>query len=182
MLKLPIAIFLLFAMVLNSASADVIRSTITIHAGVNAFQPGDTVPIALRIEVLEEWYTYAEDPGDAGMPPNIRFHAPEGVEIGEWQFPPHETFTDSVGTYYGYKEEVVLLNEITMPSDVPDDVHFQGVFNVVWMICKDACLPFQDRVTLTLPRASEEEAITEVDGWSALLQAGGWDVEEEIAD
>ncbi len=182
MKKILIIYVFIFAMMLSRASADVIKSTISIHAGVNAFQPGYTVPIALRIEVPENWYTYAEDPGDAGMPPNITLNAPEGVEIGAWRFPPHETFSDSVGTYYGFKEEVVLLNEITIPVDVPDDVHFKGIFHVVWMICKDICLPFQDRVTLTLPMASDGEAVVEVDDWDALLEAGGWADGEENAE
>jgi len=178
MVKICVVLAALFGVMLQDVSADVVKSTISIHAALTSFKPGAEIPIALRIEVPEGWYTYAEDPGDAGMPPDIRLHAPEGVEIGEWQFPPHETFTDSVGTYYGYKEEVVLRNVLTIPEDIPDNVHFKGVFQVVWMICKDVCLPFHDRVTLTLERSPEGDHLKEAEGWDALLLSGGWDKEE----
>ncbi len=166
------------ALMLQDVYAEVIKSSISIHSAVKTFKPGAAIPIALRIEVPEGWYTYAEDPGDAGMPPDIRFHAPEGVEIGEWKFPPHKTFADSVGTYYGFTEEVVLLNVITIPQEIPENVQFKGVFRVFWMICKDLCLPFHDRVTLMLPQAPEGEQLQEAEGWDELLQAGGWSKEE----
>lgn len=166
----------------QTVTGDVIQSTISIHAGVEGFKPGATIPIALRIEMPEGWYTYAEDPGAAGMPPDIRFNAADEVDIGEWQFPEHETFTDAAGESYGFKNEVVLLNEITMPDDVPENVSFKGEFHVVWMICKDVCLPFQDRVTLELPKFSDGKDLVETDDWHELLLAGGWEKEEEQAD
>lgn len=183
LMKLMLASLLLsIFFVLTGAYADVIRSTVAMHAGLSAFRPGAAIPIALRIELPEGWYTYAADPGDAGMPPDIRFSAPEGIKIGEWRFPPHETFTDSVGTYYGFKREVVLLNEIHVPDDIPADSNLRVIFNVVWMICKDVCLPFRDRLTLTLPQASDGEALTEVESWSELLRSGGWGKEEDNAE
>ena len=164
---------------LHVAGAETIKSSISIHAGVNGVQAGVTIPVALLIEMPEGWYTYAKDPGDAGMPPDIRFRAPEGVTIGEWRFPPHQTFTDKAGTSYGYKGRVVLLNEISIPQEIPQAAFFQGAFDVVWMICKDICLPFRDRVTLHLPQLPPTARRVETKGWKELLRSGGWHEEEK---
>jgi len=172
--------FVCMALFLTAAAgADVLKSTVSIHAGVQGFRPGDKVPIALRIEVPEGWYTYAADPGDAGMPPGIRLQAPEGVTLGSWRFPPHQTFSDDAGTYYGYKGQVVLRNELHIPSDVTEGVALQAVFDVIWMICKDMCLPFRDQIALRLPQLAADQSPMKVDAWQALLQAGGWEEEKE---
>lgn len=162
-----------FAVVQASAS-DRIKSTVSIHAGAQGFKPGQTIPVAMLIEVPDGWYTYAENPGDAGMPPDIRLQAPEGVTIGAWRYPPHETFSNEAGTYYGYKERVVLLNEIKMPEAIPSNVAFKGKFNAIWMICKDVCLPFRDTITLTLPQLPGGEALSAPEDWQKLLVSGGW--------
>jgi thiol:disulfide interchange protein DsbD len=153
---------------------DRIQSTVSMHVGAQGFRPGATIPIALLIELPEDWYTYAAEPGDAGMPPDIRMQAPEGVTMGEWRFPPHEVYTDEAGTYNIFKKRVVLLNEIHIPRDVPENVAFTGKFNVIWMICKDVCLPFRDTITVTLPQLSANEIISVPDGWKPLLESGGW--------
>jgi DsbC/DsbD-like thiol-disulfide interchange protein len=159
--------------------AEVIKSTVSVHAGVNGAKAGSTFPVAILIEVPDGWYTYAADPGDAGMPPDIRMHAPEGVIIGQWRFPPHQTITDAAGTYYGYTNRVVLLSEITLPEDIPEGAALRAVFDVLWMICKGMCLPFMDKVTLALPLVSPETEIIQAGGWNKLLRSGGWQVEEE---
>ncbi|MFU8781136.1 MAG: protein-disulfide reductase DsbD domain-containing protein [Kiritimatiellia bacterium] len=172
------AILLAILFSLQGVYGDVIKSTVSIHAGVTGVKPGATIPVALLIELPDGWYTYAEDPGDAGMPPDIRFRAPEGVTIGAWRFPPHQTFTDAAGTSYGYKQRVVLLNEITLPSEIPSGVAFQSIFDVIWMICKDLCLPFRDRVTLLLPQLEESADLVPSTGWKVLLHSGGWEEEK----
>jgi DsbC/DsbD-like thiol-disulfide interchange protein len=174
MKKLAVIYFICLACLPVLAGSDVIKSTISIHAAVRGVTGGATIPVALLIEVPDGWYTYAEDPGDAGMAPSILFRAPEGVKIGAWRFPPHQTFTDAAGTSNGYKERVVLLSEIQLPDSIPENVAFQGVFDVLWMICKDICLPFRDRAVLVLPQVANANELVPVEGWEDLLRSGGW--------
>ncbi len=160
--------------------ADSIRSTVSLHTGVTGAVPGETVPLALQIDVPEGWYTYAADPGDAGMPPDIRVIRPEGMELAEWRFPTYETIKDAAGTYFGYKHSVVLLSGVQVPDKVRGEA-FAVDLDVVWMICKDMCLPFRSKLELRLPWKTEADR-EPTDGWQDLLVSGGWDSEETGVD
>ncbi len=164
------------ALFAHPVMAGSVNSSVSLHAGTTAAVPGKAVPIALKVVIPDGWYTYAQDPGDAGMPPSIKLVQPKGGHLGAWRFPPHATFSDEAGTYYGYKHNVVLLSEIRLPATYEGET-VDIRLDAVWMICKDVCLPFRKQVTLTLPVVQAGEAKPSA-GWHKVLKSGGWDVED----
>lgn len=112
-----------------------------------ASRPGDTVGAVLRLSLPSGWHTYANPPGDSGMPPSLSLQTASGqeLEIGDFEFPPPETFKDSAGVTYGYEDSVELPFEFTVP-DTADNGSLALKGTVHWLICRDICLPVETTV------------------------------------
>ena len=133
-----------------SAVAEEILSSAQIYAAYETVRPGDRLPVAVKLTMADGWHTYAEEPGDSGMPPSIIIKGPAGIETSIWRFPPHRAFTDSAGTTYGYEKEVVLSGEVHIPRSIPVGVPVELTAVLQWMICKDVCVFMKDTVVITI--------------------------------
>jgi thiol:disulfide interchange protein DsbD len=56
-------------------------------AETEGVQPGGTVSVALRLDIIEHWHTYWIYAGDSGEGTAIDWTLPEGVTAGPLQFP-----------------------------------------------------------------------------------------------
>ncbi len=148
-------------------------SRATVHAAPLAIRAGGRVPVAVRFSMAPGWHTYAEDPGDSGMPPEIEIKGPEGLRVEKWQFPPAKRFTDAAGTTFGYENEVVLIGAVHLPPSLPAGESFDLVVTVVWMICKEACVPLETSLPLRLREQPASPAGARLE-WERFLEAGGW--------
>jgi thiol:disulfide interchange protein/DsbC/DsbD-like thiol-disulfide interchange protein len=165
-------------------------------------QPGETFDVALRMTMDPGWHNYWINPGDAGMPTQITWQLPAGVTAGEIRWPYPKWIDVPPYASYAYKDEVLLLTEITLPDDFSAptlDLRAEAE----WLIGEEVCLPASESVALSLrvsdtpaedprwfapladARASLPNALP--DGWSAsgeatedgftlrLAPAAGWD-------
>lgn len=149
------------------------ESFVNLYTALESVQPGQRLPIALKITVMEGWHTYAKEPGDSGMPPSIIITGPNELKLGEWRFPPPQTFTDSIGTTYGYENQVVLLSEVLIPERIPDGTQIQLTADIKWMICRDICVFKTDSKTLRLRIGSNASAKPSSE-WNRLLEESRW--------
>lgn len=143
-----------------------------VHVATEAVRAGDRVPIAVRLVMADGWYTYAEEPGDAGMPPSIRIEGLSGLETGAWRFPPEERFEDAMGISFGYKGEVVLLNELLLPDGLDVGMEVELTVHINWMICLDVCVLMRDVQSVSFQVA--ERTGEPGESWQRLLEGGGW--------
>lgn len=146
------------------------RSSVQIFAAHSIVRPGERLPVAVKITVADGWHTYAKEPGDSGMPPSIKISGADGLEVAEWRFPPPETFTDSIGTSYGYEHEVVLLSEVLVPETVTGTLELTA--SIKWMICKDTCVFMKDNLTLSVKTGAVSSGSSAE--WKTLLEKSGW--------
>lgn len=122
-----------------------------------AAAPGDRFLAALRLDLDEGgWHVYWKNPGDSGLPPEIYWEdLPEGVTIGEFNWPtPHPIRVANLMNY-GYEHELVLPFEVTIPETAQpgDSITLAGEGS--WLICLDICIPEGGDVSLTIPIAAE---------------------------
>ena len=113
---------------------------------------GGTVTVGFYLEPKPNWHAYWSNPGDAGLPPSIRWSLPEDFAATELRFPvPHIIpFVDLVT--YGFEEPILLLSEIAVPAGLApgEPVHLQG--RASWVVCDDRlCVPENASVSLSLP-------------------------------
>lgn len=107
------------------------------------------VQAVIRFTIEPQWHLYWSNPGDAGLPPTIRWSMPYGFRAGPLQFPtPTKIAADGL-LAYGYFHELILVTTITPPAgyqrDPRDSIHAE----IDWLVCKESCLP--GRSTLSLP-------------------------------
>ena len=124
--------------------------------------PGETVWVALHLEMRPGWHVYWRNPGDAGLPPEIAWTLPPGFTAGEIAWPTPERFVvDDIGNY-GYAGAVDLLVPITAAdpkTSIRAPVRTRAATapiaaQATWLACADICIPGGAELALALPVAA----------------------------
>src|SRR4051812_3739680 len=69
-------------------------------AETGSIAPGETVLVALHLEMRPGWHVYWRNPGDSGLPTEIAWTLPLGFTSGEIAWPTPERFAvDKIGNY-----------------------------------------------------------------------------------
>jgi len=117
--------------------------------------PGETVRVGLHLRQAPGWHTYWQNPGDSGMATRIRWTLPPGAEAGPIEWPtPRRIVEPGDLEVYGYKEEVLLVSPIRVPSGQPAG-EFVLKADVSWLVCEAICIPGSAALELRLPVAAD---------------------------
>ena len=127
-------------------------------ADTTAVQPGKAFTVGLRLKMAPHWHTYWQYSGDAGLPTKIDWELPDGFKAGPIQWPlPDKIETPGDIINYGYSEEVVLLTEITPPTQpAGGEVTFKA--KATWLVCAEKCIPGEAALSLKLPVGGNAQA------------------------
>jgi DsbC/DsbD-like thiol-disulfide interchange protein len=101
------------------------------------FQPGKTFQVALRFRIQRGWHIYWVNPGDSGVPTEIKWTLPPGFKVVKtrWSGPKR---IDSAGIVsYGLEGDAYAIATIQSP---PRATNVAIKANADWLICKDICL------------------------------------------
>jgi thiol:disulfide interchange protein DsbD len=123
---------------------------------VKSIQPGEKFWVALKLEMADQWHTYWRNPGDAGLPTEIEWSLPENFSVSEIYWPYPVLFETSGVVSYGYKDNILLLSQITPPAVINGD-KISISADATWLECKELCLPGRAELSLTLLVSSEAE-------------------------
>jgi thiol:disulfide interchange protein DsbD len=102
--------------------------------------------VGIRFVLEPDWYLYWKNPGDSGLPIDVKWDLPKGWMASEVRHPVPAKFVYDNMVSYGYKKEVILLATIS-PGSEPLDV-----LNVKldWLVCKESCVRGKAEVSLSL--------------------------------
>jgi len=147
-----IALALLFLLTALPAAAQIntgpkVNARLIAESGEIA--PGASVTVAMEEVIKPGWHTYWSNPGEAGLPSEIKWTLPAGWKAGAIAWPyPHRLPVGPLMNY-GYENKVWLLTTITAPTDAkPNDiVTLKAAAD--WLVCKEICIP--EDATLSLP-------------------------------
>ncbi|MBF5007532.1 protein-disulfide reductase DsbD family protein [Diaphorobacter caeni] len=115
---------------------------------------GKPLWLGLQITHQPEWHTYWKNPGDSGLPTQIEWKLPEGIDAGEIAWPvPHKIPLGTLANY-GYEGTVLLPVPMTVastfnPGPLAKDATFQ--VNATWLVCRKECIPEEGTFTLQVP-------------------------------
>jgi thiol:disulfide interchange protein DsbD len=117
--------------------------------------PGKQTTLALDMTLSPGWHTYWKNAGDSGQPVEITWKAPDGVVIGDidWPAPHRQPFAPMMN--YGYEDKSTLLMPVTVPADWPVGEPVEMTADVFWLVCKEVCIPEQGVATVSLPTGPE---------------------------
>lgn len=116
-----------------------------------AIQPGRSFWVGINLEMAEGWDTYWLNPGDSGFPTQVNWNLPEGFKAGPLLWPYPEKFVVDSLVAFGYIDTVLLMTEITPPSNLPADQKINIGADVNWLACKESCVPGNASLALALP-------------------------------
>ena len=151
--------------------------------------PGDSLWIAVEIDLPEGWHTYWRNPGDSGAPPTLDYSLPSGVTLGpiRWSKPELIPFGPLINI--GYKKSAVFAQRM-MISDQFGEETLPITLKGRWLVCADVCIPESGELALTLsvgmppasgqPLASNEAFFeTLASTWPSPLGVGDLTISDE---
>ena len=102
--------------------------------------PGRIARVGALFTLDPGWHLYWRNPGDAGLPTRLRWHA-DGAVLGPLAWPAPEVFRDAEAglTSYGYSGAVLLASDLGRlgPRNGPRELRADAEF----LVCKDQCIP-----------------------------------------
>ena len=151
-MMLRIAAFLLLALLatpafaLESAGVVSARMTATLVTDADTVQPGSPLHVALRLRMKPGWHTYWQNPGDAGLPPELTLTLPPGVTASPIAWPTPQRLPEGPLMTYGYTNEV-LLPVTLQPGAGPLVIQATAT----WLVCEKICVPEEGTFRLAVP-------------------------------
>jgi thiol:disulfide interchange protein DsbD len=119
-------------------------------------QPGKPLWVGLRIAHQPHWHTYWKNPGDSGLPTQLTWTLPAGIEAGEVAWPVPRKIGLGTLANYGYEGTVLLPVPLTVtPAFKPSPFGAAEIqLKASWLVCEKECIPEEGSFVLKLPVAS----------------------------
>ncbi len=140
-MKRVLGILALLTLAFPICAAELLSKTLSI-------QPRKPTWIVVHIPLAPGWHTYGADPGEAGMPPEFKWHLPNNTRIEGPFFEPTTTFQALGMTQKGYEHEANFKFKLTTTSAEPC---LSIQVEIKYLICKDLCKPENATLSLRIP-------------------------------
>ena len=111
------------------------------------------------------WHGYwGENPGDAGFPPKIDWHAPAGTQIGAWRWPVPTTLLIAGLMNYVYEQPFAPMVRVRLPDDGRKPA---VTLRLSYLVCTTTlCVPEAQDVSVPMAGVGTDAAL---DRWRAML-------------
>lgn len=130
-----------------------VRAELLAHApeGVG---PGKPLWLGLQIAHQPHWHTYWKNPGDSGLPTQLEWTLPAGMQAGDIQWPVPKKIPIGTLANYGYEGTVLLPVPVEVgpgfkASPLAQDVVIRLKAN--WLVCRQECIPEEGEFAIRLP-------------------------------
>ena len=152
------------------------RSGPSSSAECRAVRPGEPFWVGVRLAMKDGWHVNWINPGDAGLAPEIEWTFPPGFSAGEIQWPYPRRHDISGLAIFGYEEETILACRLTPPAELPVGQTITIGAGVTWLACREACVPGEADLTLSIPVAAQAGAAEFDTRWKAAIDLSRNDV------
>ncbi len=133
------------------------NSKISLLSEKNRVQKGDEFIIGLKFDLNPGWHTYWINPGDSGLPMEINWTLPEGLEIKDIMWPSPEIAALDPLISYGYYDELILPILIKANDSYKEEGRFST--HLKFLVCKDVCIPEEAEIFGNLFEFSNEDIL-----------------------
>ena len=149
------------------AAGDEQPVAVAVIAEYASIQQGGATRVAVYFDIADGWHIYGLEPGDAGLPTDVMWTAPAGVEVGPLHWPLPKDFDEPGGMKtHGYSGTLMPFSNLSYPKAGPDgspaaalsEIHLKA--NVKWLACKQVCVPGSASPELTLPVSANEPVLS----------------------
>lgn len=123
---------------------------VTMLPETRSVRPDAPFRVAIRFAIAPGWHVYWTNPGESGLPSEVRWELPRGFRAG----PPRWTHPERLEVYasvvHAYRGEAVVITEIHPPRDWSGKRAEVGA-RVAWGVCREVCIPQEARLSVRLP-------------------------------
>jgi DsbC/DsbD-like thiol-disulfide interchange protein/cytochrome c biogenesis protein CcdA len=129
---------------------------------------GGEVELAIRMHTAPGWHGYWLNPGDAGLPMDVKWQLPAGFVVGPLRYPVPARLTVAGLMNYVYESDYSVLVRLKVPANASGTVPIRA--NARWLACTDkVCVPEQGEFSLDIPVGSGTPNRAEFDEWRRAL-------------
>ena len=112
--------------------------------------PGGDVDLAIVMRPQPGWHGYWVNPGDAGLPMDVQWQLPRGVEAGPLRYPVPTRLSIFGLMNYVYERDYALLVRLKIPAAASGVIPIRAAAR--WLACTDKiCVPEAGTIALDLP-------------------------------
>lgn len=122
------------------------RATASLVSEVDSVAPGQPLRIGLWLRLAPGWHTYWQNPGDAGVPPELDLSLPPEAKAGPIAWPVPQRIAEGPLMTYGYTGDVLLPVSVTPGQTGP----LQVKAHANWLVCRDICVPEEGEFQIDL--------------------------------
>ncbi|MFM5415089.1 protein-disulfide reductase DsbD family protein [Aeromonas dhakensis] len=149
LLALCLTLTPLLAAAMPGAGETLIASSLHAASPTPSAHGGTTLAIAMTPQ--PGWHGYWKQPGDAGLAPQLTWHLPAGVSVGEPAYPLPQTQRFGGIMNHVYGEPYALLAELTIAEGIPVGTPLPIRLDMQYLACRDdACVPERASLQTTL--------------------------------
>jgi thiol:disulfide interchange protein DsbD len=129
-----------------------VRAELVAHAP-DGVQTGKTFWLGLQLQHTREWHTYWRNPGDSGLPTQLEFKLPPGLEVGPVLWPLPQKLSAGTLTNYGFDGEMLLAVAVKVTSAyrIPINGQLPVQLHANWLVCRLECIPQEGDFVLQFP-------------------------------
>ena len=146
-----------------------VRAELWVHApqGLSA---GSPVWLGLSLQHQHGWHTYWKNAGDSGLPTQLDWELPAGVNAGPVAWPLPDKLSVADLTNYGFEGQTLLGVPLTIaPTFKPASSTLDIKLKASWLVCRQECIPQEGQFRLSVPLRSSQGA--HAAEFEALLQS-----------
>jgi thiol:disulfide interchange protein DsbD len=137
----------------NTVSTDNVKARLVTEAA--GIAPGQSVWVALELDIREGWHTYWRNPGDSGLPTSLSWKLPAGFSAGDIVWATPHRFEVGPLVNYGYAKHAVHLVQISAPKDLSVGTPITLTAKASWLVCADVCIPEDAELSVKLPTSMQ---------------------------
>jgi DsbC/DsbD-like thiol-disulfide interchange protein len=133
------------------AAASIPHGTVALVAENQWIAPGRQTYLGLNFQLEKGWHIYWINPGDSGQPPRVQWHLPDGLSVGEIEWPAPSRLGTSTIVDFGYDDAVMLLVPVRVSSTLPANKTVRIDAELSVLVCREICVPGKTQISLSLP-------------------------------
>ena len=129
---------------------------------------GGEVEIAIQMIPAPGWHGYWQNPGDAGLPMEVKWQLPAGFAAGPLRYPVPTRLEIAGLMNYVYERDYAVLVRLKVPADASGVIPIRAQAH--WLACTDKiCVPEQGELALDLPVGTGTPERAQFDAWRQAL-------------
>jgi DsbC/DsbD-like thiol-disulfide interchange protein/cytochrome c biogenesis protein CcdA len=130
--------------------------------------PGGEVELAIHMRTAPGWHGYWLNPGDAGLPMEVKWQLPPGYSVGPLRYPVPTPLTVAGIMNYVYERDYAVLVRLKVPAGARGAASIRASAN--WLACTDKiCVPESGSLSLAVPIGTGTPNRVQFDDWRRAL-------------